>query len=161
MLFYHLTGIFQFLYLLTVFDFEPKLNEEKLIQGRNIEPQFRLCLITTLSDLDIFHSCTLSDLDIFHSCNLSAYRRKPCIGCRNLPLKGFLGMAVQIIYYDRFWVTFSKICRMWQYRYFRSYWLGSSSAYPTYCSDFGTISLLYLCMNSNANFWNSLGLFLI
>jgi len=33
------------------------------------------------------------------------------------------------------------------YRYLRRYWLGSSSAYPTCCIDFGTISLVYLCMN--------------
>ena len=50
-------------------------------------------------------------------------------------------MGVQIIYYNMFW------CRMWRYRYFRRYWLGNSSTYPIYRSDFGTISLLYLCMN--------------
>jgi len=41
---------------------------------------------------------------ISHCCNvlISIYPKKPCISCRNLPLKGFSGMGVRIIYYDRF-----------------------------------------------------------
>ena len=47
------------------------------------------------------------------------------------------------LYYDRLRNIFPG-CRMWFDRYFRRYWLGNSSAYPIYCTDFGTISLLHM-----------------
>jgi hypothetical protein len=43
--------------------------------------------------------------------------------------------------------NFFPRCRMWWDRYFRWYWLENSRAYPIYCTNVGTISLLYLCMN--------------
>ena len=42
---------------------------------------------------------------------LYAYRKKPCIIRRNLLLKGFSGMQVQIIYHDMSWESFSPGCK--------------------------------------------------
>jgi hypothetical protein len=42
---------------------------------------------------------------------------------------------------------FSPRCRMLWDKYFRRYWLVTLSAYQICCTDLGTISLLYLCMN--------------
>jgi hypothetical protein len=69
---------------------------------------------------------------------------------QKFPHKGFSGMWVWIIYYDRFQRNIYPRCRMRWDRYFRRYWLESSSVhvYPICCTDFGTISLLYLCMNN-------------
>jgi len=38
--------------------------------------------------------------------DVNLYSKKPCIIHRIVPLKGFSGMWVQIIYYDRFWEFF-------------------------------------------------------
>jgi len=64
------------------------------------------------------------------------YHKKPCISHRNLPLKGLSGMGCRLYTTTGSERLFSR-CRMWWYRYFRRYWLGSSSAYSIYCSDFG------------------------
>jgi hypothetical protein len=44
-----------------------------------------------------------------HDTQDGEYRKKLCISRRNLPLKGFLGMGMRIIYYNRFKETFSKM----------------------------------------------------
>jgi hypothetical protein len=46
---------------------------------------------------------------LMHNPTSPNYRKKPCISRINLPSKGFYRKEVRIIYYDRFWETFSKM----------------------------------------------------
>ena len=57
---------------------------------------------------------------------------------------GYVGANYILWYLLR---NFSSRCRMWWDRYLKRYWCRGSSTYPICCTDFGTISLLYLCMN--------------
>jgi hypothetical protein len=70
------------------------------------------------------------------SCDMpiNTYRRKACISGRNLPLKGFLGMGVRIIYQDRSWDSFSPVMSETMRQIFQMILFGgSSSAYPVCC----------------------------
>lgn len=70
------------------------------------------------------------------SCDMpiNTYRRKACISRRNLPLKGFLGMGVRIIYQDRSWDSFSpKMLETMRQIFQMILFGGSSSAYPVCC----------------------------
>ena len=56
---------------------------------------------------------------------------------------GYVGADYILKYVRR---NFLPRCQMWWHRFFKRYWLRGSSAYPICCTNFETISLLYLCM---------------